>query len=183
MQKFTTNSSGNVQPEVSAVAVSWEETSIFSGSNRGIINVWDILSAKNTPSCTLKGHATSVNCFGLFPEQDNRIASGSYDTHIKLWDVRSKNNIGILKHHTKQINSIDVSPDCRYLISGSEDATTKLWDMRYPEKVVCTYSEHSAPVNKVKFNPDDCMFASCSMDRTTKYFRCEHNHYDYISST
>ena len=67
IQKFTTSSSGNVQPEVSAVAVSWEETSIFSGSNRGIINVWDILSAKNTPSCTLKGHATSVNCFGLFP--------------------------------------------------------------------------------------------------------------------
>lgn len=90
-----------------------------------------MLASKNTPSCTLKGHATSVNCFGLFPEE-TRIASGSYDTHIKLWDIRAKDNIGMLKHHTKQINSIDVSPDCHYLISGSEDCTTKLWDMRYP---------------------------------------------------
>ena len=89
-----------------------------------------------------------------------------------MWDVRDKNNIGILKHHTKQINSIDVSPDCHYLISGSEDSSVKLWDMRYPEKVVCTYSEHSAPVLKVKFNPEDCMFVSSSMDKTAKYFRC-----------
>jgi WD40 repeat protein len=60
-----------------------------------------------------------VNCFGIFPDNDERLASGSYDTHIKLWDIKNKNNTGILKHHTKQINSIDISPDGRYLISGS----------------------------------------------------------------
>ena len=27
------------------------------------------------------------------------------------------------------------------------------------------------------------MFASCSIDKTSKYFRCEANHYNYISST
>jgi hypothetical protein len=27
------------------------------------------------------------------------------------------------------------------------------------------------------------MFASCSMDRTAKYFRSEHNHYNYVSTT
>lgn len=73
----------------------------------------------DSPVCTLKGHATSVNCFGLFPEEDNRIASGSYDTHIKLWDVREKTNYAMLKHHNKQINSIDISPDGLCLLSGS----------------------------------------------------------------
>lgn len=27
------------------------------------------------------------------------------------------------------------------------------------------------------------MFASCSMDRTAKYFRSEYNHYNYVSTT
>ena len=78
----------------------------------------------------------------------------------------------MLKHHTKQINCIDISPDNRYLLSTSEDATIKLWDLRYPEKLLATYSEHNGPVLKAKFNPEDCMFASCSVDRTSKYFRC-----------
>lgn len=46
----------------------------------------------------------------------------------------------MLKNHTRQINSIDISPDCHYLLSGSEDNTTKLWDVRYPQKIVSTYS-------------------------------------------
>lgn len=81
-----------------------------------------------------------MNAFTTFPDEPDKLASGSYDTFIKLWDIRSKNNTGTLKHHSKQINSLDVSPDGRLLISGSEDSTCKLWDMRYPERLLTTYS-------------------------------------------
>jgi katanin p80 WD40 repeat-containing subunit B1 len=81
------------------------------------------------------------------------LASGSYDTNIKLWDLRSKNNTATLKHHTEQITSIDTSPDSKLLLSGSMDSTVKLWDLRYPEKIIFTYTEHTGPVNMVKFNP------------------------------
>eukprot|EP00919_Chromeraceae_sp_WS-2016_P081804 GHVR01193213.1.p1 GENE.GHVR01193213.1~~GHVR01193213.1.p1 ORF type:complete len:160 (-),score=13.93 GHVR01193213.1:2568-3047(-) len=69
------------------------------------------------------------------------------------------------------------------LISGSEDCHTKLWDLRFPERLLATYSEHSGPVVKVRFNPEECTFSSCSIDKTAKYFRCEPNHNDYLSST
>lgn len=112
------------------------------------------------------------------------MASGSYDTNIKLWDIRDKNNYATLKGHSKQINSIDISPDSMMLVSGSEDNTCKIWDLRYPEKIITTYNEHTAPVIKVLFNPDDMMFASSSMDKTAKYYRCEPpNHFSFVSST
>lgn len=91
----------------------------------------------------------------------------------------------MLKHHTKQINSIDISPDGLCLLSGSEDCTTKLWDLRSTQKVLCTYAEHTAPIIKSMFNPEDCMFASCSADRTVKYFSCDKKKgaYLYVSTT
>ena len=30
----------------------------------------------------------------------NFIASGAYDTKVKLWDMRTRNNIGTLKSHS-----------------------------------------------------------------------------------
>lgn len=80
------------------------------------------------------------------------IASGSYDTQIKIWDHRKKENIATFKGHTKQINSIDISPDGRYLLSASEDGTSKFWDIG-TQKIINTYSEHTAPVLKAIFNP------------------------------
>lgn len=92
---------------------------------------------------------------------------------IKLWDIRDKNCTNTLKGHSKPINSIAISPDGYMLLSGSEDNTARLWEMRMPDKPIYIATEHNGPIIKVKFNPEDCMFATCSMDRTAKYFRCE----------
>lgn len=89
---------------------------MISGSSRGTINIWDLSKKKSTP---LKGHPTSVTSFTTFFSDNNKLASGSYDTYIKLWDVRTKDNTAILKGHSKQINSLDVSPDGLMLLSGS----------------------------------------------------------------
>lgn len=46
---------------------------------------------------TLKGHSTAVSSMAAYP---NKLVSGSLDSNIKLWDLRTKDNITILKHHT-----------------------------------------------------------------------------------
>lgn len=51
------------------------------------------------------------------------------------------------------------------------------------ERPIYISNEHNGPILKVKFNHEDCMFATCSADKTAKNFRCEEKCYGYISST
>ena len=57
---------------------------------------------------------------------DGRLASGSDDNTIRLWDVASGAETARLEGHS--IGSLCVLPDGR-LASGSEDSTIRLWDV------------------------------------------------------
>lgn len=51
--------------------------------------------------------------------------------------------------------------------------------------MITTYTDHSAPVLRSIFHPEDRMFASCSADRTAKFFSCDPSKkaFECISST
>lgn len=52
--------------------------------------------------------------------------------------------------------------------------------MRNSYKALYNYIEHRGPVNRAVFNPEDCMFASGSSDKTVKYFSCDMRKGSYI---
>ena len=54
------------------------------------------------------------------------LISGSLDTNIKVWDLRSKEAVSILKGHTMQINSVAGAPDGKMIASGSADGLVKV---------------------------------------------------------
>jgi WD40 repeat protein len=57
------------------------------------------------------------------------LASGSYDTTIKLWSIELLKEVATLKGHKGWVWSVAFSPDSRYLASGSYDKTVKLWNV------------------------------------------------------
>ncbi|MFN4025751.1 MAG: WD40 repeat domain-containing protein, partial [Hyphomonas sp.] len=59
---------------------------------------------------------------------DGRLASGSEDCTIRLWDLASGAETGKLEGHDGWVNGLSVLPDGR-LASGSEDCTIRLWDL------------------------------------------------------
>jgi WD40 repeat protein len=121
-----------VQTEISCLQLSLDESSAFSGSNRGIINIWDLASTKL--SCSLKGHSTSINCLSRFSEEraSHWLVSGAYDGSIKLWDTRTKNALCSFKSPSTntQIASLDTSPDGHWVVSGNQDGLIKIWDLK-----------------------------------------------------
>lgn len=58
-----------------------------------------------------------------------RLASGSADQTVRLWDVKAKQCLRVLTGHSNWVWSVAFSSDSNYLTSGSEDRTMRLWDL------------------------------------------------------
>ncbi|MCD6310597.1 MAG: hypothetical protein J7M18_07760 [Candidatus Eremiobacteraeota bacterium] len=84
----------------------------------------DIYAGEN-----FKGHVDDVVTVRFSPD-GNILASGSEDTTIKLWDVKTGELLMTLKGHSDDVSSIEFSPDGKYLVSASCDQTVRIWDLK-----------------------------------------------------
>lgn len=73
------------------------------------------------------GHRGSVMCVAYFPD-GRRIASGSRDRSIRIWDADSGVCIRVLEGHTEGVWQLAISPNGRLLASASDDGPVRLWD-------------------------------------------------------
>ncbi len=111
-------------------------------------------------------HQKRVNSVSFSPDEQT-LASGSFDSTIKLWDVKTGQELRTLYGHSNEVWSVSFSPDGHTLASGSLDKTIKLWDVKTGQKVY-TLSGHQWGVESVSFSPDGKTLASASSDRTIK---------------
>jgi WD40 repeat protein len=75
----------------------------------------------------LAGHSSFVWAIAYSPE-GTRIATGSWDTTIKLWDAANGREMMTLRGHERHIHDLVFSPSGAYLVSCSEDHTVRVWN-------------------------------------------------------
>jgi periodic tryptophan protein 1 len=81
-------------------------------------------------------HRDAVMCLAWHKAFRTRLASGSADCTIKVWDVVTKEAAMTLTHHTSKVQSIEWNPsEPTLLLSGAFDRTIALCDIRKPENV------------------------------------------------
>ena len=74
--------------------------------------------------------------------------------------------------HTKEVNSVAVSADGRFIVSGSDDNTIKVWNIQ-ERREECTFTGHTSDVSSVAVSADGRFIVSGSEDNTIKVWNIQ----------
>jgi tRNA A-37 threonylcarbamoyl transferase component Bud32 len=130
--------------------------------------LWTQLKNRQT---ILQGHMDYVTSIAFSPD-GQRIASGSWDNTLKVWDAASGQATLTLRGHTGVVSSVAFSPDGKRIVSGSEDNTLKVWDAASGQATL-TLRGHTDAVSSVAFSPDGQRIVGGSRDNTLKVWPLE----------
>jgi transcription initiation factor TFIID subunit 5 len=125
-----------------------------------------LLEPDGSISKQLVGHSGPVYSSKFFLA-NNFLVSGSQDSTLRLWSLKTFSNLSVYKTHLGPVWDVDVSSLGFYFASGSADRTAALWSSEYT-KCVRLFSGHYSDVESVKFHPNSTMIASGSSDRTCR---------------
>ncbi|KAI5460978.1 WD40-repeat-containing domain protein [Mariannaea sp. PMI_226] len=132
---------------------------------------WMMLKPKmemNWNAClqTLEGHDHSVMSVTVSPD-GQRIASGSGDRTVRVWDAATGESQQTLEGHSSWVTSVAFSPDGLWIASGSGDRTIRIWDSATGQ---CqqTLEGHSGSIMSIAFSADSQQIISGSDDGMIK---------------
>jgi len=143
------------------------------------VKIWEAQTSPGTETgknlLVLGGHTADVWTVAFSPD-GKRLASGSRDNTIMIWDAATGENLQTLTGHAGPVRAVAFNADCQYLASVADDQTVKLWDLEkgaerrtLPGAVTTGYFW---PTKGLAFSPDGRRLAAGS-DDTVKIWDVE----------
>ncbi|WP_420642255.1 protein kinase domain-containing protein [Candidatus Leptofilum sp.] len=97
------------------------------------------------------GHTGGINDVA-FSSDGRLLATASQDTEIKLWDVGSGQEIGVLTEHGRAVNAVAFNPDSTILATAGDDGFIILWNTA-TQQLVAVLNGQEGAVTDLAFNP------------------------------
>ncbi|CDF33320.1 WD40-repeat containing protein [Chondrus crispus] len=158
-------------PFVTAACLSADSTRAVIGFSNGDLISWCTREHELVQS--FKGHSDTI--YDVVMSGDGkRIASGSGDETVRVWDAETGRQIGhTMTGHTDWVTSVSMSGDGKRVASGSYDKTVRVWDAETGRQIGDTMTGHTNCVTSVSMSGDGKRVASGSRDETVRVWDAE----------
>ncbi|XP_019186859.1 PREDICTED: transducin beta-like protein 3 [Ipomoea nil] len=153
---------GDSEP-VTALALSPNNSLLFSASHSRQIRVWDLSTLK----CLRSWKAHEGPVMGLACDASGGLlATAGADRKVQVWDVDGGFCTHYFKGHKGVVTSIMFHPDPNRLIlfTGSDDSTVRVWDLT-SKKCLATLEKHQSMVTSVAVSEDGWTLISAGRDK------------------
>ncbi|OVA06844.1 WD40 repeat [Macleaya cordata] len=148
-------------------AIKWDPTGslLASCSDDGTAKIWSMKQDKYVHNLTK--HTKEIYTIRWSPtgpgtsnpNQSLMLASASFDSTIKLWDVELGKLLCSFNGHREPVYSVAFSPNAEYLASGSLDRCIHIWSVK-EGRIVKTYNG-SGSIFEVCWNKEGNKIAAC----------------------
>nr|WP_310834211.1 serine/threonine-protein kinase [Aetokthonos hydrillicola] len=115
---------------------------------------------------TLSAHSKIVTSVAISPD-GKTLASGSWDTTLRLWDLSTGKLSDTLKGNIGQLNNVAISSDGNTVASGSSQNIIKLWNLVTKQELGIIQG-HNRDVTSIAFSKKGEILASGSADGSIK---------------
>lgn len=144
------------------VRLSPDGRTLASGGYDGTLRMWDLESGAALRTLEAEGPVLAL----AWNHDGSQIASGGEGrSQIQLWDSTLGEVAGTLDvGHTGPIETLDFSPDGRFLASGSRDWSVRVWDFA-KGALHRVFDGHEGEIHVARFSPDGTYIAVTSADK------------------
>mmetsp|Transcript_32532 Transcript_32532/g.52712 ORF Transcript_32532/g.52712 Transcript_32532/m.52712 type:complete len:470 (+) Transcript_32532:37-1446(+) len=185
---------GHSQP-VTCVAVTGDDSTMYSGSKDCCCIRWDIETGKRImyrgakKGNSSQGHTDHVLSIAVSTD-GNFLASGGADQLVRVWDTRTNKLVESLKGHRDSITGLAFRQDSHQLYSASSDRTVKLWNLDEMSYVETLFGHQAAITAIDSLQKERCVTSGGSdhsvrlwkvVDETQLVFRSQPSSIDAVA--
>jgi transcriptional regulator with XRE-family HTH domain/Tol biopolymer transport system component len=127
-----------------------------------------MLAAAARPGVAILGGYNSTVLSVAFSPDGKTLASGVNDDTVQLWDVATRQPIGLSLSNSGAVSWVAFSPDGKSLATGDADGTVRLWDVATPLPTSSGLVNGHASVIWVAFSSDGKTLATGDVDGTVR---------------
>lgn len=132
--------------------------------NRRNLKLWDAKSGELLE--TSGDHHSALTTEIAFSPDEQRIASCSLDTTIKIWDAKNLEQLKSIEGG-ESLQSLSWSPDGRWIVSGDLSGAVNVWDSITGKKHV-SLPKHPQGIRCVRYGPDGKSIATAGHDSVVR---------------
>lgn len=177
--------------EVTSIA-EYQGQMVASGYSNGVIKVWDSLSG--TLVVLFNGHKSAVSVL-KFDSTGTRLASGSRDSNIILWDLVGEVGLYRLRSHRDQVVALEFlrgkskiqgddgeeieteDEEENWLLSAGKDGLIKLWDLE-AQHCIETHVAHRGETWSMGWSSEHNVAVTGSTSKELKFWAVDVNRKD-----